>query len=167
MARFEAAALTAPSIASVTFDVDTHAPQCSVDRRTGLTIDLGDSSQLFVCLAEDDACEGEGCTGFVPSARLLVLHELAHAWMHRQLDDATQRAFMDQMGLEVWSSAEVPWYDRGVEQAAQVIAWGLMDEPIELIRLDRSCEQLVESFHLLTGGQPPRAGCSLIGPPGG
>ncbi|HET6952220.1 MAG TPA: nuclear transport factor 2 family protein [Acidimicrobiales bacterium] len=160
MGRFETARLPAPPVASVAFDQDTTAPQCAVDR-TGLTIDLGESSQVFVCLGEDDACAGEACTAFVANARLLVLHELAHAWMYRQVDEATQQAFMDHMGLEAWSSAEVGWYDRGVEQAAQVLAWGLMDEPIPTTRLgDLPCEQLVEAFRLLTGDHPLLDACA-------
>ena len=160
MGRFETAGLPAPSVASVTFDEDTTAPQCAADR-TGLSVDLGESAQVFVCTGEERACEGEACAAFVTNARLLVLHELAHAWMYREIDETTQRAFMEHMGAEAWSSADLIWYDRGVEQAAQVLAWGLMDESIPPRRLgDRPCEQLVESFRILTGEQPPRDACA-------
>jgi hypothetical protein len=160
MGRFETAGLPAPSVASITFDEDTTAPQCTADRR-GLSVDLGESAHVFVCTGEERACEGTACTAFVANARLLVLHELAHAWMFREVDETTQRAFMEHMGVAAWSSADVIWYDRGVEQAAQVLAWGLMDESIRPGRLgDRPCEQLVESFRILTGEHPPRDACA-------
>ena len=160
MGRFETAGLPAPSVASITFDEATTAPQCAADRR-GLSVDLGGSAHVFVCTGEERACEGEACTAFVANARLLVLHELAHAWMYREVDESTQRAFMEHMGVAAWSSADVIWYDRGVEQAAQVLAWGLMDESIPPRRLgNRPCEQLVESFRVLTGKQPPRDACA-------
>jgi hypothetical protein len=160
MGRFEIAGLPAPSVASITFDEDTTAPQCAADRR-GLSVDLGESAQVFVCTGEERACEDEACTAFVANARLVVLHELAHAWMFRDVDETTQRAFMEHMGVAAWSSADVIWYDRGVEQAAQVLAWGLMDESIRPGRLgDRPCEQLVESFRILTGKQPPQDACA-------
>lgn len=160
MGRFEIAGLPAPSVASITFDEDTTAPQCAADRM-GLSVDLGESAQVFVCTGEERACGDEACTAFVANARLLVLHELAHAWMYREVDETTQRAFMEHMGVAAWSSADVIWYERGVEQAAQVLAWGLMDESIRPRRLgDRPCEQLVESFRILTGKQPPRDACA-------
>lgn len=155
--RFEAH-LSPLSLQSVTFEQGMEAPQCT-DDRTGITVDVGGSTQVYICLAEDDACAGDGCTTFQASARLLLLHELAHTWMLRHVDEAAQRSFMDHMGVAEWSSLEVAWHDRGVEQAAQVIAWGLMDEPIELSRLDHTCEELADAYRLLTGGDPPREAC--------
>jgi hypothetical protein len=163
MGRYEAADLAAPRVSSVVFGREEHFLQCT-DERNGLTLDLGDTAETFVCLGEREACTNDECTSFTANARLLVLHELAHAWMDRHLDDGEQRAFLDHMGLEHWDGADVRWERRGVEQAAQVIAWGLMDEPVAPTRLgDRSCTELAEAFQVLTGVRP-QAHCAVPGP---
>jgi len=82
-----------------------------------------------------------------------VLHELAHAWEAHQVSDQTRQAFMDRTGLEVWNDRSVDWEDRGIEAAAQTIAWGLMDVPIS--RPDRFAGQAY-LFELLTGISSPR-----------
>ena len=85
----------------------------------------------------------DGCRGhaglFVPASRnpealvdriaicsdhkLIVLHELAHAWMYHDLDDDTRAAFVEHWGLNSWSDSSGPYADRGVERAAQTIAF--------------------------------------------
>jgi hypothetical protein len=163
MGRFDPADLAAPGLASVTFGRDAHFVQCT-DERNGLTLDLGDTAAIYLCLGEPEACTNDECGSFTANARLLVLHELAHAWMDRHLDDSEQQAFLDYMGLDDWSGADLRWDRRGVEQAAQVIAWGLMDEPMAPTRLgDRRCAQLTEAFQVLTGVTPLQAQCAASG----
>jgi hypothetical protein len=87
--------------------------------------------------------------------RFSLLHELAHVWLLGHLDDGTRAAFLEAEGLPVWRSSEVPWHLRGVEQAADTIAWGLMDERIPLTRFGSpDCEATAGSFELLTGTRP-------------
>jgi hypothetical protein len=167
MRRFEAADLPAPRVASVAFGRDAHFLQCT-DERSGLTIDLGDTADVYLCLTE--ACMDAACRSFTELARQLILHELAHAWMDRHVSDTGQQAFINHMGLEDWYRADLPWGLRGVEQAAQVIAWGLMDEPVATTRLgDLSCAHLAEAFRLMTGTMPLQTTCADpapgVGPP--
>jgi hypothetical protein len=152
--RFQVAGLPAPPVASVAFNREAHTVQCSGEH-DGLTLDLGVTAQVLLCLGQADACADDACTSFSPNVRLLILHELAHAWMDRYVDEPTRQAFLARMGLQEWYAPGFDWGLRGVEQAAQVIAWGLMDEPIRTTRLgDRSCGELAAAFELLTGAAP-------------
>ena len=85
--------------------------------------------------ASDEACEGfDGAfrAGEIPARldvcnphRLIILHELAHAWDHHTLTDALRQDFMDLRGLSAWNDAGTPWKERGIEDLAEVIVWGL------------------------------------------
>ncbi|MFC2153412.1 hypothetical protein ACFLQ7_02125 [Actinomycetota bacterium] len=65
------------------------------------------------------------------SHRLIIVHELAHAWDHVTLTDAEREAYMETRGLQSWNDASVEWKDRGIEDLAQVLVWGLL-------RIDRA-----------------------------
>jgi hypothetical protein len=56
---------------------------------------------------------------------MIVLHELAHAWEYATLTDETRAEFMDMRGLATWNDGATPWKERGVEDLAEVIVWGL------------------------------------------
>lgn len=91
--------------------------------------------------------------------KMVVLHELAHAWDALNLDDQVRRAFVELRGLETWSSPGEPWRGRGIEQVAEVVTWGLMDEEVLVMDYpgyDR--EGLGAAYRFLTGtGSPFRA----------
>ncbi|MGI9623438.1 MAG: hypothetical protein ACR2PK_11425 [Acidimicrobiales bacterium] len=76
------------------------------------------------------------CVPFLESAlgtelrRKLVLHELAHAWDHENLDEATRQAFMDQRGMEGWNRQADDHNVRGIEHAANTIAYILMPDSL-------------------------------------
>lgn len=57
--------------------------------------------------------------------RLIILHELAHAWEHHSLDDMVRSEFMELRGLVSWNDSKVDWNERGVEDLAEVVVWGL------------------------------------------
>ena len=90
-----------------------------------------------------------------PYARKYALHEIAHAWAEINVDPDVMRRFMDARGLEAWNDKRVPWKERGTEQAAEIIAWGLGDgeiapalgEPLE-------SKALAGLYDLLTGRAP-------------
>ncbi len=49
----------------------------------------------------------------------------------------------------------MPWHRRGVEHAAETIAWGLMDLALPLTRLGGpGCAQAARGFAALTGADP-------------
>jgi hypothetical protein len=114
---------------------------------------------------------------YKPSARLVVIcngdpktliHELAHAWETTVLTDEVRAEFMELRGLSVWHDRSVPWSERGVEQVAEVITWGV-EEGSRLVRWtepdgsivfkllsipDASVEELFDAYELLTGQVP-------------
>ena len=50
---------------------------------------------------------------------------------------------------ERWIDNKAAWKDRGVEYAAQVVAWGLSDEPIQLVELGRPpCSETTAVFDI-------------------
>ena len=90
-----------------------------------------------------------------PGGRFVVLHELAHAYDHHSMSAATRVAYLDRAGLEVWNDADVERTERGIEMAANNIAWGLADTPLSADQAGRYTDQL-ELFHTLTGIDSPR-----------
>lgn len=84
----------------------------------------------------------------------LLVHELAHAWDHHGLDAERRQPFLDLRGLDEWRGSDVEWNDRGTEQAAEIVLWGLMDRPVQLVRVETSCDALLEGYVTLTGQAP-------------
>ncbi len=96
-----------------------------------------------------------------PYARKFALHEIAHAWIETNVDPSVLRSFMDVRGVEAWNKKSFPWKERGTEQAAEIVTWGLGDgeiapqltEPLE-------SKAMAGLYELLTGHSPitPAAG---------
>jgi hypothetical protein len=80
---------------------------------------------------------------------------LAYAWLDRYSDDDVRAEFLDLVGLERWSDHDDEWSDRGVERAASMFAFSLMDEPAELhFEVFGDCETRDVGFRILTGVDP-------------
>ena len=79
----------------------------------------------------------------------IIMHELAHAWIHHRVSEATRREFLDRTGL-TWNDPTQEWSDRGTEVAANIVAWGLSD------RFGNDRVERYELFELLTGMPSPR-----------
>ncbi len=151
MDRFPAARLSAPVVASVAFSEAAQRAECSGEDR-GLALKTGSDYRVYLCLEVGGSAP--------PSARELMLHELAHVWMWQHLEEPLQRQFVARMQLPTWDATNVPWDQRGIEQAASVIAWGLSDAPLtSRLLASRSCADLAETFELLTGTTPLRPAC--------
>lgn len=105
-----------------------------------------------------DVPEVQICVDHAPTSRisrLIVLHELAHLWAENRLDDGTRAEFLAMRGLDSWIDHDAPPHEWGAEHAAEVLSWGLMDEPVRIIRIyDASPEALTEAFEVLTGTAP-------------
>lgn len=104
-------------------------------------------------------------------SKTTAVHELAHAWAETTLDADDRAAFLRLRGLQSWTGAE-SWEERGAEQAAEIITWGIMDEDITVPWLthgpdgstsyswrlfkvpDSDPARLVEAYELLTGELP-------------
>jgi len=94
--------------------------------------------------------------GLRTDARNTVLHELGHAWAFEYLSEERTAAFTALRDIESWSDEGVAWLQRGQEQTAEIIAWGLMDEdPFQsLWTRSEACRELVEAFRTLTAQAP-------------
>jgi hypothetical protein len=60
-----------------------------------------------------------------PCQRKFALHEMAHAWIESNVDAAVMKRFMDVRGIAAWNDRSFDWKDRGTEQAAEIVTWGL------------------------------------------
>jgi hypothetical protein len=85
----------------------------------------------------------------------LFLHEMAHTWDHHSLSGARRQAFVELRGLAGWRSPDLEWEERGSEQAAEIMVWGLIDRPVWIVRIpDHSCAELRAGYVTLTGRGP-------------
>ena len=80
--------------------------------------------------------------------RLDLVHELAHAWEHHNVTDDTRQAFLDRWGLESWRDRNVDWHERGIEKAANTVAFGLV---VDWATDDANILRFVCGYELLTG----------------
>lgn len=89
-------------------------------------LDLPDLDVRFY--DDDHECQGHyGLfqTSFTPWRVLICTdldfvptHELAHAWEAANLDDTDRDRYIEERGLSSWNDQNVPWVERGVEDAA-------------------------------------------------
>ena len=149
--RFDAAGLPLPQVSSVTF-LQARATCYNLGGRVSTT---DEGASVTLCRAPADICTDEDCQDWVPRARQLWLHELAHPWLAAHTDEATRSAFLELAGLSRWDDHDDPWSERGVEVAAAALAFGLMDEPVLLHpEFGTDCEVRTAQFRILTGTSP-------------
>ena len=114
-----------------------------------------------------DACHGglglyfaggiELCTkdSSEPYQRKIALHEMAHAWTEANVPGDVLRAFMQRQRVADWNDRSYPWKERGTEQAAEVITWGLGEGEIApLLPEVPDPETLASLYEMLTGRAP-------------
>jgi hypothetical protein len=151
LGRFDEAGLTLPALA-----ISFHDEKDSCGGFFGL-YRHGTPGLIDIC--------GFNWDRFLPMPKKVVLHELAHAWIARNLADDTRSAFLSLRGLDNWGDDRQPWDEQGSEQAAEIMAWGLMDEEFAiLIHRDADAESLETAFELLTGRAPIAPGPMLREP---
>ena len=114
--------------------------------RTGMHRIVDTTSIIEICTTT---------TGFPD--QVMVLHELAHAWTHHRLPHERKAAFRRLRGWEHWRNYDAaPWHENGTEQAAEILVWGLLDRPINIVRIDQnSCDELLDGYRTLTTLEPP------------
>jgi hypothetical protein len=133
---------------------------------------------------DDDACLGRSgvhrfrdgrsridlCTDDAgPAEEFLVIHELAHAWDRHALTTERRAAFLALRGLHEWTNDDLDrWAERGAEQAAEILVWGLIDRPVRIIRFGgNGCTELRAGYRVLTGTEPLHGhteACRIDGP---
>ena len=85
-------------------------------------------------------------------AEWTLLHELGHVWSDLYLDDEAKTEWVHRRGLDSWH--EGAYDDRGTEQAAQAIAFGLYSEARVPSRGGADYHTMVEDFMWLFGMDP-------------
>lgn len=136
---YERAGLDLPSI-----DFVRHPSTDACLGRAGITTADATHAEIGICTSEASGAE-----------EILFLHELAHAWDRHALAGERRRAFLELRGLGAWRSDVVPWEEIGAEQAAEVVAWGLIDRPVWIVRIGEiSCGELRAGYVVLTGTAP-------------
>lgn len=99
-----------------------------------------------------DLCVADAADAY---ARRVMVHELAHAWSVANLTEADRERFLGLRGLDAWNSWDEPWVRRGFEQAAEVITWGVDDDPVRILLPDREdTASMTTAYELLTGLEP-------------
>ncbi len=88
--------------------------------------------------------------------RVMVLHETAHAWAAVSVTPERKVAFQELRGWTHWRDYEAaPWHENGTDQAAEIMVWGLIDEPLRMARIyQTSCAELEAGYRVLTGADP-------------
>lgn len=146
LGRFERAGLAVPAPTRVSFPPSERCRRAA----SGLAVDTGDGVQVQLCFGTEAL--GPGAASNAP---FTLLHELGHVWAAQNLAEGERAAFVAWRGLEAWRDPEAGWAEQGSEHAAETIAWGLMDHPVDVARLpDAGCDRLSEGFHMLTGLEP-------------
>ena len=122
--------------------------------------------EVYLHWVNDDCNGGNGlyfagridlCTGDVSESyqRKIALHEMAHAWTEANVDPEVIDRFMDLRGIATWNDRNFGWRDRGNEQTAEIIAWGLGDGEIApLLPEATDAVTLARLYRLLTGREP-------------
>ena len=87
---------------------------------------------------------------------LVYLHEIGHAWAEFNLSEAERSDYVARRGLESWNDPATAWGDRGSEDAANTLAWGLVDTPIVDMLPDGPLAERNDAFRILTGIDSPR-----------
>ncbi len=106
--------------------------------------------RVWVCWTHEDP----GVQRIVQTQALV--HELAHAWVHANTSEADRQAFMEVAGSASWNGASDAWNDRGVEQAADLITWGVLDPGVLFVDFEgSSCTRWADAYEALTGQSAP------------
>jgi len=145
------AADTAPIDAAVQAFEDAGWPLTNLEVRVGGEDGCGGHAGVHSVSKGHDVVEI--CT----DAPFVLLHELGHVWSALYMDDERRQEWLQLRGLDSWSDAD--YYERGTEQAADIIAFGLLDTwhtPTSIAPNDR--KSLIESFTWLFGMEPAHMG---------
>jgi hypothetical protein len=141
VARYELAGLQLPDVQVSFYSWDPSLKDCA--GHGGLWTFDQDRHSIDVCAVG------------VPSRRRMLLHEFAHAWTHVNLTDGDREAFLGLRGLGDWNDRSTAWENRGAEQAAEIVGWGLYMycDPQHMVK-GEDAASLTAAFELLTGTQP-------------
>ena len=107
--------------------------------------------------------EVDVCTTLVNAmARRILLHEMSHIWLDKNLSEEARGRFLESRGLRGWNASSDAWAERGYEQAAEIIAWALGERILTAQIPYNEPTQLARGFELLTGSASPRDPASVV-----
>jgi hypothetical protein len=96
------------------------------------------------------------CTVLVNEmARRNLLHEMGHIWVDQNVSHRMRERLLELRHLSTWNASTTDWDERGYEQGAEIMAWGLGTRILTAQIPDNRPEQLGAGFELLTGVAPP------------
>jgi hypothetical protein len=104
--------------------------------------------------ARIDMC-GFNWDRFIPKAKVTLLHELGHAWAAHTLTPEARQQFVDFRGLPTWGDDQWPWEEQGSEQAAETIAWALLDQDYGMSSISDSDPRALAHAYLQLTSTPP------------
>jgi hypothetical protein len=143
VARFEAADLT-PVVADVHVWAATDADVVCHSNAGWFSV-ANESARVDLCIDFHDSDLGALLRD------KLMLHELAHAWIHLNVDQTVRSEFMHLRGAEGWNDPELTHTSRGTEMAANTVMFALHPGG------PSSTRQLC-GYELLTGSITPNGG---------
>lgn len=143
-ARFAQVGMELPPVA-ISFHDDTDACGGARGRFRG----SGDDRTVIVCVLD------AGTFATRLERQRTLVHELAHAWDHANLDDDTRRHLLPIVDAHDWFASDADWDARGIERFAETIVWGLYDQLRRPVLIDASCGELHADFLVITGTSPP------------
>lgn len=153
--RYAQGALAQPEIVAFWFPPSV---DCELSEALAQSEDdrFGAGHTVTLCFTSEQLSSGWPDRRWSPHVAHQGLHELAHVWMYDNLDDQDRLAFLELVGLDTWRDASVFWPERGVEVAAETIAWGLAEvgDAEYLIKPPPDCDELTERYMMLTGRNP-------------
>lgn len=90
------------------------------------------------------------------NSEMMLLHELAHVWEAHAVPQSCHEPFMAMRdGVKSWADLDDAWEERGREHVANVIAWGMLENPYPVSRTyPNDPDSLMTAFRLLTGTDP-------------
>jgi hypothetical protein len=142
LSRFQQAGLELPPLA-----VAFHDSKQPCEGYVGL-YRSGDTPRVDIC--------GFNWDRFLITPKKTLLHELAHAWAGANLSEEAKERFVRFRHLPTWGDDRFPWGEQGSEQAAEIIAWALLDEELVMAHIQNTDPQrLARAYELLTSTESP------------
>jgi hypothetical protein len=133
--RYAAAGMELPPV-----DVYLHVTKAGCSGNSGLYAAGSEIDRIDLCV----------------DTPFIILHELAHAWENRLGTDEAREQLLDGLELEFWTGVDVKYRQRGIEAAANLIAWGLTSPSVAERGQAPSTDRL-DLFASFTGVAPLRS----------
>lgn len=126
-------------------EIRRHHDSAPCDGFEGFHRHFGDRSVIDICTAQSGQFE-----------QRILLHELSHAWTEHFLTPDRKHTFQQLRGWTSWLDYKhAKWEDNGAEQAAEILAWGLSEQPSAVLKINQdSCQALHDGYVVLTGSEP-------------